>query len=90
MLCCQNSCLARLMSLTSNSKTLNYRLSLHYLKFSNLLQKEVKLFDLAFFCQEDYMTDTWTYFDEKEGMITNIYDKDCANEEMKKKLFVGI
>ena len=44
----------------------------------------------AFFCQEDYMTDTWTYFDEKEGMITNIYDKDCANEEMKKKLFVGI
>lgn len=44
----------------------------------------------AFFCQEDYMTDTWTYFDEKEGMITNIYDKDCANEKMKKKLFVGI
>ena len=44
----------------------------------------------AFFCQEDYMTDTWTYFDEKEGVITNIYDKDCANEEMKKKLFVGI
>lgn len=44
----------------------------------------------AFFCQEDYMTDTWTYFDDKEGMITNIYDKDCANEEMKKKLFVGI
>ena len=28
----------------------------------------------AFFCQEDYMSDTWTYFDEKDGTIIRIYD----------------
>lgn len=44
----------------------------------------------ALFYQEDYMSETWTYFDEKCGMITHIYDKEAINEEIKKKLFVGV
>lgn len=44
----------------------------------------------AFFCQEDYMSDTWTYFDEKDGTIVQIYDKEPVKEEIKKKLFVGV
>lgn len=44
----------------------------------------------AFFCQEDYMSDTWTYFDEKDGTIVRIYDKEPIKEEIKKKLFVGV
>lgn len=44
----------------------------------------------AFFYQEDYMSETWTYFDEENGIITRIYDKEAINEEIKKKLFVGV
>ena len=44
----------------------------------------------AFFCQEDYMSDTWTYFDEKDGTIVRIYDKEPAKEKKKKRLFVGV
>lgn len=44
----------------------------------------------AFFYQEDYMSETWTYFDEENRIITHIYDKEAINEEIKKKLFVGV
>lgn len=44
----------------------------------------------AFYCQEDFMSDTWTYFDEKDGIITNIYDKSSVNSRMRKRLFVGV
>lgn len=44
----------------------------------------------AFFFQIDYMSDTWTFFDEEAGVITNIYDKESVNEDLKKKLFVGV
>lgn len=44
----------------------------------------------SFFFQEDYMSDTWTFFDEEGGVITNIYDKESVNEDLKKKLFVGV
>lgn len=44
----------------------------------------------AFFCQEDYMSNTWTYFDEKDGTIVRVYDKEPVKEEIKKKLFVGV
>lgn len=44
----------------------------------------------AYYCQEDYMSDTWTFFDEMAGVITNIYDKKSVNEKMRKKLFVGV
>lgn len=44
----------------------------------------------AFFCQEDYMSETWTYFDDENGIITNIYDKTTVNPVLKKKLFVGV
>lgn len=44
----------------------------------------------AFYCHEDYMSETWTYFDEENGRITNIYDKESIDSDKKKKLFVGV
>ena len=44
----------------------------------------------AFYCHEDYMSETWTYFDEKDGVISGIYDKKPIDSERKKKLFVGV
>jgi choline kinase len=44
----------------------------------------------AFFYQEDFMSDIWTYFDESDGTIENIYDKQSVNPRVKKKLFVGV
>lgn len=44
----------------------------------------------AFYYQEDYMSETWTYFDEEDGKITGIYDKKYVNEDIRKKLFVGV
>lgn len=44
----------------------------------------------AFYCHEDYMSETWTYFDEENGRITNIYDKNSLDSDKKKKLFVGV
>ena len=44
----------------------------------------------AFYCHEDYMSETWTYFDEENGRITNIYDKKSIDSDKKKKLFVGV
>ena len=31
--------------------------------------------DDSFYCQEDYMSDIWTYFEEHNGLITEVYDK---------------
>ena len=46
------------------------------------------------FCSEDLISPTWTFFEEEQGVITQIYDKqetdqilDCA---IKRKLFVGV
>ena len=44
----------------------------------------------AFYCHEDYMSETWTYFDEDNGRLTNIYDKKSIDSDKKKKLFVGV
>ena len=44
----------------------------------------------AFYCQEDYMSETWTYFDEDNGRITQIYDKESLDSDKKKKLFAGV
>lgn len=44
----------------------------------------------AIFYQEDYMSDVWTYFDEKDGTIVHVYDKEPVKVEEKKKLFVGV
>ncbi len=41
----------------------------------------------AFFCQEDYMSETWTYFDEENGVITNIFDNTEASARIRKKTF---
>ena len=44
----------------------------------------------AFYFHEDYMSETWTYFDEENGRIMNIYDKKSTDSDKKKKLFVGV
>lgn len=44
----------------------------------------------SFFCQEDYMSEKWTYFDEKDGVITDIYDKKAVDCDVKKRLFTGV
>ena len=44
----------------------------------------------SFFCQKEYMSETWTYFDDQNGVITDIYDKTSANSEQEKKFFVGV
>lgn len=44
----------------------------------------------AFYCHEDYMSETWTYFDEQDGHITKIYDKQRFDGDLRKKLFVGV
>lgn len=44
----------------------------------------------AFYCHEDYMSETWTYFDEDNGHIAKIYDKNSVDSDKKKKLFVGV
>lgn len=46
--------------------------------------------DDSFYYQEDYMSDTWTYFEEKDGLITEVYDKQSVNTNIRKKLFVGV
>lgn len=38
----------------------------------------------AFYYQEDFLSDTWTYFDEQDGCITNIYDKNSVDTGMRK------
>lgn len=44
----------------------------------------------SYFCQEDFVSDEWTYFDECEGVITNVYDKKIMDTTGKKRLFVGV
>lgn len=44
----------------------------------------------GFFYAEDYMSDTWTFFEEKKGNITKIFDKIPEYSEVQRKLFVGV
>lgn len=44
----------------------------------------------SFYYTEDYVSEMWTYFDEVNGVITDIYDKKSIHAEQKKKLFVGV
>lgn len=44
----------------------------------------------AYLYSSDYYSDIWTYFEEKEGVITAIYDKIPATFTRKGKLFVGV
>lgn len=47
-------------------------------------------YDDAYYYTEDFISDTWTYFDQENGMITTIYDKNAMDSEEKAKLFVGV
>ena len=54
--------------------------------FDNIFEVEKD----AFYYSEDFATDIWTFYDIKDGIISNIYDKiDWKNKE-KRKLFVGV
>lgn len=44
----------------------------------------------AFFYSEDIPSDTWTFFEERNGEITNISDKQAESTDDLKKLFVGV
>ncbi|MCD8225324.1 MAG: aminoglycoside phosphotransferase family protein [Clostridiales bacterium] len=44
----------------------------------------------AFYYQEDYLNDKWTYFEENDGEITKIIDKQILSSDETKKLFVGV
>jgi hypothetical protein len=48
----------------------------------------------CFFYSEDYMSETWTFFREDKGIITEIYDKEDIDKnnvnQIKEKLFVGV
>ena len=44
----------------------------------------------AFFYQEDYINDQWTYFEEDMGIISKIIDKKAICSNDKKRLFVGV
>lgn len=39
---------------------------------------------------EEYVTDTWTYFDEENGKLVSVWDKKKVEFTEKKKLFVGV
>ena len=42
----------------------------------------------AFYCHEDYMSETWTYFDEDNGHIAKIYDKNSVDSDKKKMTYL--
>lgn len=44
----------------------------------------------AFYYSEDYLSETWTYFEEEAGVITKVYDKIPVHSKRRKKLFVGL
>lgn len=44
----------------------------------------------AFFYAKDEVLDKWTYFEEKNGIITNILDKSSQKISGEKSLFVGV
>lgn len=55
-----------------------------------VLDEIFKIKQDAFFYAEDYMSDTWTFFEEKNGKIESVFDKISEYSEAKKKLFVGV
>ena len=46
--------------------------------------------DDTVFYSVDYLSDTWTFFETENGVITSIIDKVKQNSEVQKKLFVGL
>lgn len=45
----------------------------------------------SFFYTEEYLSDTWTYYEMANGEITSIYDKlDGTDSSEKKRFFVGV
>lgn len=44
----------------------------------------------CYYYTEDYVSDRWTFFEEENGKIQKIYDKEIINSDDKKNLFVGV
>ena len=46
--------------------------------------------DDVFFYQEDYMSNVWTFYDQEDGVLKNIYDKKIPDDKIQKSFFVGV
>ncbi|MBQ8741139.1 MAG: capsular biosynthesis protein, partial [Clostridia bacterium] len=55
-----------------------------------IMDEEIPVDNDAIFYSEDYMSDVWTFFEIKNGIITAIYDKENIISNEKKKLFTGL
>lgn len=55
-----------------------------------VLDDIIKLGENSYYYTEDFLSDTWTYFEEEEGKIISIYDKKASESNVKAKLFVGV
>ena len=44
----------------------------------------------CYFYAEDFVSERWTFFEEVDGVITQIYDKNMLSSASKGKLFVGV
>lgn len=44
----------------------------------------------CFYYSMDYPSETWTFFEEENGVITTVYDKQAMKSDQQKKLFVGV
>lgn len=52
----------------------------------NILNKK----DDFYFYSNDYLSSEWTFFEEKNGVITKIIDKNCPDVPGKGKVFIGV
>lgn len=55
-----------------------------------VLDDITKLGENSYYYTEDFLSDTWTYFEEDQGKIVSIYDKKASESNVKAKLFVGV
>lgn len=62
------------------------------INFSDTIVEEniASLENDCFFYSEALISQLWTFFDEKNGVITNVYDKLMITSQETKKLFVGV
>lgn len=62
------------------------------INFADTILYDIKgnINDDSVYFSEDYLSSTWTFFEEDNGVITRIYDKQHQNDYSRKKLFTGV
>lgn len=60
------------------------------INFADTITAEPLTYSDSFYYKEDYVSETWTYFDENNGELTDVYDKKVFAADQKKKLFIGV